>query len=746
MLKLENVTKYYHNNTNVTCALHKVNLEFKKGEFVVITGESGSGKTTLLNIISGLDSYEDGEMYFNNKETSYFDDSDWEKYRKDEIAFIFQNYNLIDSYTVLENVMVTYTIAGYSLKEAKEKAIEVLKLVGLESHINQKATQLSGGQKQKVAIARALAKETNIIIADEPTGNLDTENSIMVLDILKQVSKDKLVIVVSHNQNIIDPYMTRKIRLRDGEVVSDEVITKINSEKNEEKDSTIVNNKYKNLNFLFLNMKSQPKKSILLLLLITFNIIASFVCLVNLKTNIDDKKTKNVSNQFFNNLDDTRLLIKRKDGSSITDEMLKCLDYKYILSYDKYDYITDVNYYRPEDYKYRYAGGTVDTPDGGTSFVDSSNIIIVNKNKYMRSTSSLTPDMLKGGRLPENSCEMVVYSDSLDVIGTEELVLFRNAFKWGSDTWYTYNVKIVGVLKEDTEQTYFSDDLCKVMELTNYPLNIRYDYSYQEKKYSIKKGFFTFDKIVMVDWLLDDCFQFSDPCLNHLKDKVLVERYPNTTIYYEDSSDVKRFDFFKDAGLEISDNALGVSPQFFYSIFYHYEHFEQAAVYVTDYAYVDEVLDYLDDEGYDAISCFQASVTGYNKSKVIIRVVNLAASALGILIINAITIFVAYSFLKIKKNDYIIFKMIGLSNKDSKTINRYELLVYTLIGNILLVITTVLIGIFTNNKLILELYKYLKFYDYFIILFITILSSLQLSKLFGNFISRSAKITVLKEE
>ena len=129
MLKLENISKYYYSSTSVTCALRKINLEFNIGEFVAISGESGSGKTTLLNLISGFDSYEDGEMYFNNKATSYFDNDDWENYRKNEIAFIFQNYNLIDSFTVLENVIVTYIIDGYSYKEAKTKAKDVLKFL-----------------------------------------------------------------------------------------------------------------------------------------------------------------------------------------------------------------------------------------------------------------------------------------------------------------------------------------------------------------------------------------------------------------------------------------------------------------------------------------------------------------------------------------------------------------------------------------------------------------------------------------
>lgn len=204
MLKLVNVSKYYYSSNSVTCALRNINLEFNIGEFVSITGESGSGKTTLLNIISGFDSYEEGEMYFNNKETSYFDKKDWEDYREKEISFIFQNYGLIESYSVIENVMVAFMIQGLPYKESKQKAKELLSYVGLLDQANKKAIKLSGGQKQRLSIARALAKDTKIIVCDEPTGNLDSENGDMILALLKKISSDRLVIVVTHNQSQIE--------------------------------------------------------------------------------------------------------------------------------------------------------------------------------------------------------------------------------------------------------------------------------------------------------------------------------------------------------------------------------------------------------------------------------------------------------------------------------------------------------------------------------------------------------------
>ena len=177
MIELKDVTKYYSSDTSVAMALRNINLEFHKGEFVVITGKSGSGKSTLLNVISGMDTYEEGEMYFNGMETSYYDKKDWEDYRRENISFIYQSYNLIDSYTALENVETVMRIENgkESRRERKKRALEILDQVGLKKRARHKAVHLSSGQKQRLGIARALAKDTDIIIADEPTGNLDVE-------------------------------------------------------------------------------------------------------------------------------------------------------------------------------------------------------------------------------------------------------------------------------------------------------------------------------------------------------------------------------------------------------------------------------------------------------------------------------------------------------------------------------------------------------------------------------------------
>ena len=221
MLKLKNITKIYTTGNERLKALDGINITFRKSEFVSILGPSGCGKTTLLNIIGGLDRYTSGDLIINGKSTKYFKDRDWDSYRNYSVGFVFQNYNLIGHQTVLSNVELALTISGVSKKERRKRAIKALEEVGLKNHINKKPNQLSGGQMQRVAIARALVNNPDIILADEPTGALDTKTSIQVMEILKNISKDKLVIMVTHNPDLAQKYSSRIIKILDGKIIGD---------------------------------------------------------------------------------------------------------------------------------------------------------------------------------------------------------------------------------------------------------------------------------------------------------------------------------------------------------------------------------------------------------------------------------------------------------------------------------------------------------------------------------------------
>lgn len=221
MLELKKITKKYLSGTNSVSALKGIDLKFRESEFVSILGPSGCGKTTLLNIIGGLDNYTSGDLIINGKSTKNFKDKDWDNYRNHRVGFVFQNYNLIPHQTVLANVELALTLAGVSKIERRKRAIKALKDVGLGDQINKKPNQMSGGQMQRVAIARALVSDPDILLADEPTGALDSKTSVQIMELLKNIAQDKLVIMVTHNPELASEYSTRTIKLLDGNVIDD---------------------------------------------------------------------------------------------------------------------------------------------------------------------------------------------------------------------------------------------------------------------------------------------------------------------------------------------------------------------------------------------------------------------------------------------------------------------------------------------------------------------------------------------
>ena len=221
MLGLRNIKKSYKTGEFVQHALKGIDVKFRTNEFVAILGPSGSGKTTLLNIIGGLDRYDSGDLIINGRSTKKFKDGNWDSYRNNCVGFIFQSYNLISHISILENVEMSTILSGYSKKKRRKMATQALEKVGLINHIHKKPNQLSGGQMQRVAIARALVYNPDIILADEPTGALDTKTSKQIMDLIKEIAKDKLVIMVTHNPELAKEYATRIIEFRDGEILKD---------------------------------------------------------------------------------------------------------------------------------------------------------------------------------------------------------------------------------------------------------------------------------------------------------------------------------------------------------------------------------------------------------------------------------------------------------------------------------------------------------------------------------------------
>lgn len=332
LLHLKDIGKIYVSESNVAVGIRGVNLSFEKGEFVAITGKSGSGKSTLLNVISGMDTYEEGELFIEDQPTSHYLQPDWEEYREKYISFIFQDYNIIESMTVLQNVELALMHIE-DTKQRRKRALDLIDRVGMTSHKGQKGSRLSGGQKQRTVIARALAKDSPIILADEPTGNLDSHTSEEIINLLKEVSQDKLLIVVTHNFEQVEAHATRHIRIFDGSVESDTVIcapkTEPTNNKNISKNKPPRKNEWKkNLKDGLLLGKTifaaKPRLSVFLCLLMIIGTFGVFMITIL----CGESASLFDSYYMFRHIDG-RVIVTTQNGEVISEEKLASLAEKY---------------------------------------------------------------------------------------------------------------------------------------------------------------------------------------------------------------------------------------------------------------------------------------------------------------------------------------------------------------------------------------------------------------------------------
>ena len=348
MIELKKASKFYSNKDTVSTGFSRIDLMLDIGEFVAITGESGSGKSTLLNVISGLDTYEEGEMYVAGKDTSAFQIEDYEAYRKKYIGNIFQDFNLVNSYTVYQNIELVMLISGKNKNECKKKIEDLIELVDLSEFKDSKVSKLSGGQKQRVAIARALAKDAPIIVADEPTGNLDSKSADIVIKTLKKVSKSKLVIIVTHNYEQVEEYVTRKITMHDGKIIEDRRLDDQDRRVIDQDEVPLIEGRRSKRNLHVTNNEDEiapvPPMSfgsqLNLGLRNTFNIFSKFMLLLIVYLFISTAVTSQYAstkasikdmdkigfNQYFADLRRNRVVVTKKDGAYFTPEEVKKIE------------------------------------------------------------------------------------------------------------------------------------------------------------------------------------------------------------------------------------------------------------------------------------------------------------------------------------------------------------------------------------------------------------------------------------
>ena len=721
-IKLQNISKYYYSETAVTQALQGINLEFRMGEFVAITGESGSGKSTLLRIISGMDTFDDGELYVDGQPTFQYDEDDWEEYRRTKIGFVFQDYSLIGHYTAKENIVSALLIMGVPEKEAGDKAIHYLERVGLSAQRDQRASKLSSGQKQRLSIARALAKNTDIIVADEPTGNLDSETGAQIVKLLRDLSQDHLVIMVTHNYEQVEKYVTRKVRLHDGSLILD-VSENVDTEQKPEMSENVDNNEKTSAGkksesneerlrdhtigriFVRMNAVRQPEKIALFMGFFLAAAIVSFLFIGQLLMNADDIYTKKYSATSFARKDDKRISLRRKDQKFMTKKDIDRLTkMKHVVSVDQYDIVNDINYYFEEgkDYRQEYGYNRMSTSDEGWMY-DSQNVEYVKKDQYMRSSSCLKKSDLAKGSLPKKIDEVVLYDRGKYKVGDTITFFYTSDVLWSStENYIQRKMKVSGLLKNKDKQVYFSPEICTMLQSTVTGGKVFYEYAYNQKlgKY---QGQATLWPIVG-----DIVKKDNELCVSGEYEAAVYRAEDNDLTLFGQSGllhidqydkDMKTKDVKQIENVETGEKINGCGANFaevsqnIYAKYYRTDS-RQASVYITSYAKMDHVLKALDKAGYEAVSTLRFGADEYDSDLVQERLRTIGIAVAILLVMMTAEILILRSIFKIQIKDQKILKFMGMSTKLIGKINYMEMRRYSITAIIVVAVVMNVVGIF----------------------------------------------------
>ena len=659
MLKLENVSKIYYTNGIVATGISKVNLELNIGEFVVITGESGSGKSTLLNVISGIDSYEEGEMYINGKETSHYTEKDFEEYRKKYIANIFQSFNLINSYTVYQNVELVLLLNGYKRKQIKKKVLDIIDKVGLTKFKNTKVSKLSGGQKQRVAIARAIVKDTPIIVADEPTGNLDTKSAYEIIELLKNVAKDKLVVIVTHNIEQVEKYATRIIKMHDGRMIQNTEIKNINE------DSKITQASGKNItipNQYRLGIRNTFNifsKFILLFIVFTFMSVAFLAEYSAFK--LVEHSTEESSGYSANlrDISKERILINKQNRESFTED-----DYSKIKQLSNIDYIVE------------------DDISLDTEFILRNDTL--NTYGYIKDINNFKGN-IDIGRMPENDDEIILKANKDDYTITQMLdetlnseFSLQKSYREG-DTIKT--VKIVGIQYNENNTIYdrtfyVSNEVKKVVR------------SYVHNQYSDMKTLLN-DKYVQYNIETSENVEPGTAIVNddlkyQFKNNKIINQNINisvSNIYYEDNIDLTITKTFTKSNLKkltgytdysYYQNAIIINPDDYNSLYDKPSY--QSSVYVKDASIIDQTMSELENLGLKPKKATDFKVEYENESQ-IVKIFKVVVTIFVIIVVFFISYLIISIILKSRNIYYTTLRMLGATSKSTRKILNIELFI-----------------------------------------------------------------------
>ena len=713
MLKLKNVSKYYYQNGVVAKGLSNVNLELHMGEFVVITGESGSGKSTLLNILSGLDSYEDGEMYINGEETSHYTEEDYLNYRRSYVSNIFQNFNLVNSYTVYENIELALLMNGYAKGDVKDKILDLIDKVGLNKFKNTKASKLSGGQKQRVAIARCLASDTPIIVADEPTGSLDSDASKSILEILHNVSKDKLVIVVTHNKKEIEKYATRLIKMSDGRIIENKVIEEINKD-GELKEVSNKDITYKSKFLLgFRNAFNIPVKFILMFmifLLISITLISNYSAF-----KVAQYEENYGYSRVFYNTDNKRIIINKNNKELFTDE-----DYEQIKN------IKDIDYLVKEDLLNDY------------ELYLNSDYLYLNGLLYLKDI-----DKVSLGRIPKEKNEVIFIGNKNSYYLEYEDILDKEYNIDGTDI----NVKIVGILYDDSYNNY-TNKFYLPKELRDELLEIELPF-YSNVSVKIDNQTISDLQIKISEKVPEGFAYLSDFFFKDYQNKEI--NINNQNIYYNTDyqliiKDTYNMENIKKLNVTYeNDNIIYISREDYNKIFKKDNY--QSSVFVKDISVLKNVKKELNKMGYQT---FLIRDNTTRDSEFINKLFNVLKVIVTIVLILTL-FFIAYFLIRIiyksRNSYYATLRSLGSSKKVCVNILMNEMFTLATFTYGLFIIFLYLVQRnIINLSYFKDITRYVRVIDYIIVYLILLLLSLLISLRYGRKIFKNSIIKTYKEE
>ena len=738
IIKLKNVSKFYYNKGIIATGFTRINLEFKIGEFVAITGESGSGKSTLLNVISGLDTYEEGEMYINGKETSHYNEKDFENYRRQYIGNIFQNFNLVNSYTVYQNIELVLLLNGNSKKEIKDKVLQLIKDVDLHKFRNTLASKLSGGQKQRVAIARALAKDTPIILADEPTGNLDSTSAKEIIKLLSIISKDKLVIIVTHNYEQVEKYVTRKIKMHDGKILEDKTIL-----------PTKENLKPKIPNCSNINLTSKLRLGIRN----TFNIIPKFLLILAVYLFITVALTSEYSafkkqefiaetsgyNYLFQNLEDNRIIIKKQDNTPFNTN-----DYKSISTINNIDTIVE------------------------NDLLLDNTVNLVNDNFWIYATVNNINNLegnIDKGRMPTNDEEVIIVGNIDDYyIGymADELLNKELSLQdiYTGEINNDIKLKVVGIQYSDTIDYYSNNQIYvnnTIIEKLTYQINQQYSHInilFQDKYYNSNyyNNFFKISphsKINKGEAYISNDLNYLCPNNNCLNQKINIEL---ENIYYKDNLNLTVSKTYNKQNLktllniedyESNNGVIFINPDDYNSLFNKSTY--QSSIFVKDVKLIDETVNLLNEKGYNTLKIKDTLIQ--DGTTQLIKIMGTVVTIALVIVLFFISYFVIRVILKSRNIYFATIRMLGATKKISKQLLIIELLTVSNIAyfSFIIIIYLNYLNIF-NIEFINTIINYLTLKDYLILYSILIIMSYLISTKFSKKLFKESTMKTIKEE